>query len=63
MTERLTTTHWAVGQRVELHPATDWWMRGARFGEVVIVGRTWTTVKLDKGPRVRLHAHNIWKAA
>lgn len=24
-----------IGQRVELHPATDLWMRGARFGEIV----------------------------
>jgi hypothetical protein len=24
-----------VGDRVELHPATDLWMRGARYGTVV----------------------------
>ncbi len=22
------------GDRVELHPATDWWMMGARYGDV-----------------------------
>lgn len=26
---------YAVGDRVELHPGTDLWMRGARFGVVV----------------------------
>lgn len=29
----------AKGQRVELHPACDDWMRGDRFGEVVGYGR------------------------
>ena len=23
------------GDRVELHPACDWWMRGARYAEVI----------------------------
>ena len=41
-----------VGQRVELHPATDWWMRGARFGEVVKVGRSLYHVRLDRTGRV-----------
>lgn len=40
-----------VGDRVEMHPATDLWMRGARFGNVVKVGRTRVHVKLDKLPR------------
>ena len=26
---------YTIGDRVELHPATDLWMRGARYGEVV----------------------------
>lgn len=44
------------GARCELHPATDLWMRGARFGEIVKVwahpdtGATMITVKLDKLP-------------
>lgn len=42
---------YTVGDRVELHPATDLWMRGARFG--VVVGMSLTPndrvrVKLDK---------------
>ena len=28
-----------IGQRVELHPATDRWMRGDRFGVVIGIGR------------------------
>ena len=26
---------YAVGDRVEIHPGTDLWMRGARYGTVV----------------------------
>lgn len=58
-----------IGQRVQLHAATDHWMRGDRFGEIVGYGRkrqytdgeTVTMVrpirvKLDKsGKTVRLH--------
>jgi hypothetical protein len=40
------------GQRVELHPGTDYWARGARFGMVRAVwvqNQRWVvTVKLDK---------------
>lgn len=42
-----------VGKRIELHPACDLWMRGARFGTVVAAvrkhkGRERVRVKLDK---------------
>jgi len=30
-----------VGDRVELHPSTDLWMRGARYGDVLDVARKW----------------------
>jgi hypothetical protein len=40
------------GARVELHPATDLWIRGARYGDVVKVGRTKVHVKLDRTGRV-----------
>jgi hypothetical protein len=45
-----------VGDRVELHPATDLWMKGARFGEVVGMSLTPNDrvhVKLDKIPNRR----------
>jgi len=45
-----TCTDFSVGDRVELHPATDMWMRGARFGTVVKIGRTYVHVRLDKLP-------------
>lgn len=44
---------YGVGDRVELHPGTDLWMRGARFGEVVRVSLTpvdRVRVTLDKLP-------------
>lgn len=42
-----------IGDRVELHPGTDLWMRGVRYGQVV--GSSFTPndrvkVKLDKLP-------------
>lgn len=36
------------GQRVELHPATDSWMKGDRYGEVAMVLKGFVYVKLDK---------------
>jgi hypothetical protein len=36
------------GQRVQMHPATDLFMRGARYGTVVRVAKTYVSVKLDK---------------
>jgi hypothetical protein len=44
----LLLSQYAVGDRVELSPATDWWMRGDRFGEVVKIGRFYLHVKLDR---------------
>lgn len=40
-----------LGQRVELHPATDLWMRGARYAEVVAIGRKHLHLRLDGTPR------------
>lgn len=41
----------SVGARVELHPGTDAWMSGDRFGTVVRTSSTHTTVKMDKSGR------------
>lgn len=38
-----------VGYRAELHPATDAWMRGDRFGTVERHSRTRVYVKADSG--------------
>jgi len=41
-----------VGQRVQLHPATDMWMRGARYGVVKRLMRTGAVaVTLDLLPK------------
>lgn len=49
-----------VGARVELHPATDLWMRGDRYGTVTKLGRLFVHVRLDKSERtVLINTHNI----
>jgi hypothetical protein len=40
-----------VGKRVQLHPATERWMMGDRYGEIVGVGTKHVSVKLDKSGR------------
>ena len=55
----LTTADFLPGERVELHPATDLWMMGARFGEVVKVTRTRVHVRLDVGRTVKLDGCNL----
>ena len=39
-----------VGDRVELHPATDMWMRGARVGEVIATNTKYVRIRLDALP-------------
>lgn len=42
-----------VGDRVEIHPASDYWMRGARYGTVVgisLTPRDRVRVQMDKVP-------------
>jgi hypothetical protein len=49
-----------VGQRVQLHPGTDRWMRGDRYGDVARVGRKHVHVKMDRsGQTVRVHPRNL----
>jgi len=52
--------HFEVGYRVELHPATDRWMMGDRYGTVTKVDRKVLTVKMDKSNHaIRVHPSNI----
>jgi hypothetical protein len=44
--------NFAPGQRVEFHPATDLWMRGARYGTVRKAGRKRVHVEVDRLGRV-----------
>jgi hypothetical protein len=51
---------YTIGDRVELHPGTDWWMRGARYG--IVVGLSLTPadrvrVQLDHVPNVKVAGH------
>jgi hypothetical protein len=41
-----------IGERVQLHPATDRWMRGDRYGTVVYVGRLWVKVSMVRSGQV-----------
>ena len=44
-----------TGTRVQLHPATDRWIMGDRYGEVVKITKRYVTVLLDKShKRIRL---------
>lgn len=48
-TTEATLADFTIGQRVELHPATDRWMMGDRYGTIVKLDekRTVVRVKLD----------------
>ena len=49
-----------VGDRVQLHPATDFWMSGDRYGTVTNITRQNVLVKMDRSFRVWwLDAGNI----
>jgi hypothetical protein len=63
MTFQQTPADFTVGQRVELAPHTDLWMRGARFGVVVKTTRTRVHVNLDRAGTVALPATSVdWKS-
>ena len=47
-----TTKLYHVGQRVQLHPATDSWMRGDRYGEVKRVTAKYYHVAMDRSGRM-----------
>jgi hypothetical protein len=51
---RLAAMGWYVGQRVSMHPATDAFMMGDRYGEVVKVGKEKIHVKMDRSGKTRL---------
>ena len=52
--KRLATMDFYVGQRVSMHPATDAFMMGDRYGEVVKVGKSKIHVKMDRSGKTRL---------
>lgn len=58
-----TTTEFSKGDRVQLHPATNLWMRGARYGVVISATRRHVLVILDMtGKIVRVDPANLLPA-
>jgi hypothetical protein len=55
------TIQLCIGERVQLHLATDLWMRGARYGEIVKFGTRYVHLKLDSGRRAKLRYHDVLK--
>lgn len=39
--------------RVELHPGTDAWMSGDRYGDIVSLGRKYAHVRMDRSGKTR----------
>lgn len=60
-----TLQDFKVGDRIEMHPATDLWMMGARFGYVVLVGTKYVSVSLDKigTRRIQVRPENLLHVA
>lgn len=55
-----------IGRRIQLHPATDQWMRGDRYGEIVSETRhdrrrgLYVMVRMDRSGRtIKVYDHNI----
>lgn len=54
------TADFAIGQRVRMHPATDAFMRGIRWGTVASVGHALIRVHCDIDGRTRaFHPVNL----
>jgi hypothetical protein len=68
MTDKLTMAYQdangtaiAANDRVELHPATDLWMRGARFGTVDRIegGKVWVELDKVQGKRIAFNSNDL----
>ena len=60
---RFMDTEILPGQRIEMHPATDEWMMGDRYGEIIeITNNGKYRVLLDKSMKeLIVHPRNIYK--
>lgn len=47
------TNTFRINDRIQLHPGTDAWMTGDRYGTVVKVGRKYLTVQMDRSGKRR----------
>ncbi len=60
MKERYHISDFSIGTRIEIHPATNRWMMGDRYGEVKTIGRKVLQVQMDRsGKTIRVHPDNI----
>lgn len=49
-----------VGDRIQMHPASDRWMSGDQFAEVLRVGRKLVLVRFDRSKHeVNVHPRNV----
>lgn len=55
----METKDFIVGQAVKLHPATDLFMRGVRYGQVVKVGRLYVYIYTTALGTIKVHPRNI----
>jgi hypothetical protein len=46
-------TNYAIGDRIELHHATDAWMSGDRYGQITKRGTKFYHVNMDRSGRIR----------
>jgi hypothetical protein len=64
LTTSLSTDDYREGQRVQLHPGTDRWMRGDRYGTVLRTGRKYVRVLMDRsGHTIRVAPENLLDAS
>ena len=55
---------YGIGDRVELHPGTDLWMRGVRYGEVIgesLTPKDRVHVRLDRIPGVFVGSEDTFR--
>jgi hypothetical protein len=55
----MVITDFKVGDRIQLHPATDLWAFGVKYGNVLAIGRKLLHVKLDNGWKRRVNPANV----
>jgi hypothetical protein len=53
------TSSFTLGDRVELHPGMDLWMRGARYGTVTKVTSRSVHVNLDRAGTVKVDGSKL----
>lgn len=62
MSDFFSVRDFLPGYRVQLHPATDAWMRGDRYGTITQVGRKNLHVQMDRSGRsLRVAPGNIFE--